>query len=245
MKQLHVHCLPDLVDAQELAGRTVVVIDVLRATTTIVQALASGAELIKPYASVDDARAAAASMNPAPLLCGERYGHKIDDFDLGNSPSEYTADVVKDRHLVMTTTNGTRAIEYCRAASNVLLAAFTNLGAVCDQLRGVTDCHLVCAGTDGEVTKEDALLAGAIIAGLDEPQLENSGAKLASTAWQRTDPAQLAHAFEETTGGQNLIMIGMQDDLGLAAAIDQHSLVPFFDASAGTIQARQPGDGTF
>ena len=235
MTRIKVHLLPKRAQPGELTGQPVVVIDVLRATTTMVQALASGADCIWPYASVEDARIAAAQMEPRPLLCGERYGFKLDGFDLGNSPSEYTVDTVAGRPLVLTTTNGTRALEYCRSGARVVLAAFTNLSAVCDELREVEVCHLVCAGTDGEVTKEDALLAGAIISALNNPELENAGAELALTAWQRIDPSQLAREFESTAGGQNLMKIGMQDDLKLAAEIDQYSLIPIFDSSAGSV----------
>lgn len=112
--QIKVHLLPKRAAPGELTDAQVVVIDVLRATTTIVQALASGAECVMPYASVDDAEAEAQRFEPRPLMCGERYGLKIDGFDLGNSPAEYTVDSVGGKRLILTTSNGTRALSYCR-----------------------------------------------------------------------------------------------------------------------------------
>jgi 2-phosphosulfolactate phosphatase len=237
MTRIKVHLLPKRAKLGELTGNRVVVIDVLRATTTIVQALASGAECVMPFASVDDALAAAKETEPTPLLCGERYGFKIDGFDLGNSPAEYTTENVGGRPLILTTTNGTRAMTYCRAADQILLGAFTNLTAICRELVSCDECHLVCAGTDGDVTKEDALLAGAIIDGVAGAVVDGAGGELAQQAWQRVDPVQLAQEFETTAGGINLVKIGMRDDLVLAAAIDRHSLVPVYDANQGVVRA--------
>lgn len=236
MTRIKVHLLPKRAQLGELTGRQVVVIDVLRATTTIVQALAAGAECVMPFASVDDAQAAAQETEPTALLCGERYGFKIDDFDLGNSPAEYTTDTVGGKRLILTTTNGTRALIYCRAAGRILLGAFTNLSAICRELASYDQCHLVCAGTDGEVTKEDALLAGAIIDRVADSVIEGAGAELAVRAWQRIDPAQLAQQFETTLGGLNLLKIDMGNDLAWAAAIDQHSLIPVYHPDTGVIR---------
>jgi 2-phosphosulfolactate phosphatase len=212
------------------------VIDVLRATTTIVQALASGAECVMPFASVEEALAAAEEVEPTPLLCGERYGFKVDGFDLGNSPAEYTPSAVGGLKLAMSTTNGTRAMSYCREAGRILIGAFTNLSAVCGELAGLELVHLVCAGTNNQVTREDALLAGAILANVPGAEADGSGAELALTAWQRIDPANLATELVSTTGGQNLIKIEMGGDLEWAAKIDQFAIIPIFDPRSGMIR---------
>ena len=164
MRSLNVHFLPSLVDPKELSGCTCVVIDVLRATTTIATALFAGAREVIPCLEIEDARRIAASLPTGSyLLGGERGGKKIDNFQLGNSPAEYTAEVVKDKVVVFTTTNGTRALLACRGAEFVLCGAFVNLSPLCEAIRNRSNIHLVCAGTDGQISREDVLLAGAIV----------------------------------------------------------------------------------
>ncbi len=111
MPKLRVYMLPDLLAGQSLAGCRAVVVDVLRATTTVVQALSAGARAVVPCLTIDDARARAAEFPPGEaLLGGERGGLPIEGFDLGNSPAEYTSQVVAGKTVVLTTTNGTKAL---------------------------------------------------------------------------------------------------------------------------------------
>lgn len=164
MPRLNVHLLPYLVAECELADATVVVIDVLRATTTITYALAAGAAQVIPCLEIEDARRAATKFPRGDaLLGGERGGVKIEGFDLGNSPDEYTPEVVKGRSVVFTTTNGTRAMMRCRQAKRVLIGSFVNLTAVSESIHGEENVHLVCAGTEGHVSFEDSFLAGWIV----------------------------------------------------------------------------------
>ena len=129
MQSVHVHLLPQLVRPEELAGTTVVVIDMLRATTTIVEALSAGAVAVIPCGEIEEARQCARQRSPAALLGGERGGRPIAGFDLGNSPAEYTAERVGGKTVVLTTTNGTRALLHSRQAARVLVAAFANCAA--------------------------------------------------------------------------------------------------------------------
>src|SRR5262249_9659060 len=119
---------------RDLSGHTAVVIDVLRATSTEITALANGAEAIFPAATVEEARALK-EKTPSLLLAGERHGLPPEGFDLGNSPREFTAEKVKGRKIVHTTTNGTLAWLACRNAAETLGAAFLNLNAVTERLR--------------------------------------------------------------------------------------------------------------
>jgi 2-phosphosulfolactate phosphatase len=168
---LFVHLLPTLIPAGVLRGGVAVVVDVLRATTAIVQALASGCSAVIPVAEVDEAKAVAAGF-PAgsALLSGERQGLPIAGFDLGNSPGAFTPAVCRDKTLVMTTTNGTRAVLASLEAKRVFVAAFPNLLATAVRLRGLNeDVHVICSGTDGRVSLEDAVLAGALASDLSVP----------------------------------------------------------------------------
>ena len=222
-----VHLTPGLCPAERLTGGVAVVIDVLRATTTIVHALAAGCTEVRPVAEVDEARALAASF-PAgrALLGGERDGRPVPGFDVGNSPLEYTESRCRGRVLVLTTSNGTRALLHAAAADRVLVAGFVNRGAGCEQLRReARPVHIVCAGDAGAVAWEDALLAGsltAFLAGLGTARL-NDGARLARAAWER-----LNGPLEEALGAGDtrLREMGYGDDIRAAARVDRFALAP-------------------
>jgi 2-phosphosulfolactate phosphatase len=252
MPTLRVHFLPELVPPADLTGSRSVVVDVLRATTTIVSALAAGARAVVPCLSVEEARRRAASFPPGEaILGGERGGLPIDGFDLGNSPAEYTAPVVAGKTVVLTTTNGTRALVHCQAASEIVVGAFVNLSALCGHLTrgaqaGTTDVNLVCAGTERHLTRDDVLLAGAVAARLASRSWElDDSAAIARDAWLEASgsatggalSARLASALRETRGGRNLIRIGMSDDLAWAADVDRFAIVPRFDARTQRIEA--------
>src|SRR5271167_3781383 len=130
-RELHLHLCPEFAAPERFAGGVAVVADVLRATTTIVHAIAAGCAAIRLCRTVEEARRLAAEL-PAPvLLAGERDGLPLPGFDLGNSPGEFTSERCRGATLVLTTTNGTRALLHAAAAQRVLVAAFANLGAVC------------------------------------------------------------------------------------------------------------------
>ena len=228
------------------AGGIAVVIDVLRASTTIVTALFHGAAGVLPVLGVADARAAA---HGGRLLGGERGGVRIEGFDLGNSPLEYAAERVRGRSLVVTTTNGTAALHACRGAREILIGAIVNRAAVAEAARRLArhglEVHLVCAGTDGAVSAEDVLAAGAILdaasaAGpddvLDPAALEARGF-FRRVAADGDVPAALVAEFRRSPGGANLVDLGMQADLPACAAIDSLPLVPRLDPATGSLSA--------
>lgn len=242
-RTLRVHLLPSLVTPEELTDRTVVVIDVLRATTTIIHALAQGACMVIPCLEIEDARSAAEKLGAAALLGGERGGRAIAGFDLGNSPAEYMHDRISGKTIVMTTTNGTRAMRRCLAARRVLIGAFVNFSAICEQLHGEPHIDLLCAGTDNQVTREDVLFAGAVVddivrcgaESVASTSLElNDQALIALDAWRaaRSDlrnATPLADHLRSSRGGRNLIDIGQERDIDIAAHIDHFSNVPELD----------------
>lgn len=243
--RINVHFLPALVTPEQLAGGVVVVIDVLRATTTIVHALAAGAREVIPCLEVDEAREIASAMNEPCVLGGERGGLQIDGFDLGNSPAEYTAEAVGNKIVVFTTTNGTRAMQQCRDASRVLIGALVNFSAVCNAISEEDSIHLLCAGTRNEITREDVLLAGAIVDDLrDGGVVENDmndQALLAADAWcvaaeMMTRDVPLQENLKSSRGGRNLLSIGQASDIDIAARIDTFDVVPELDLKAWRIR---------
>lgn len=269
MDSLTVHLLPGLTAAADLAGKVVVVVDVLRATTTIIHALAAGALEVIPCLEVEDARRTASRFAPGRVvLGGERGGLPIEGFDLGNSPEEYSPRVVADKTVVLTTTNGTRALEICRTARRVLVAGFVNVSAVAEAIRDESAVDILCAGTRGRISRDDVLAAGCLAQrwlrqrgrGTQQPSpataiAMNDSARMALDAWellasaqspgpsqrQPVDPAALAAQLRQTQGGRDLSEIGLAGDIDVAARIDRFSIVGQLDSQRGSIVAADRG----
>jgi 2-phosphosulfolactate phosphatase len=246
--QVYVHLLPRLIPPGSLRGGLAVVVDVLRATTVMVQALAAGCESIIPCGEIEEALEVAAGLPPGTaLLAGEREGLPIEGFDLGNSPGEFTADLCRDKTLVMTTTNGTRAILASRQAERVYIASFTNLRATTDEISVQFfkkdhghSVHIICAGTDGRISLEDSLLAGALTSQIAEVTEINPGSKVAAlfgndealmvvTQWLEVErfleKRPLSKLLSLGRGGQNVLSIGRSVDIEDAAYFDRYNVV--------------------
>ena len=220
---------PGALQAADVTGRTVVVIDVLRATTTIAEAFAAGARAVYPVASVEEAARLASTLGrDQVLLCGERRCLPIEGFDLGNSPREFTADRVAGKSLVMSTTNGTYAISQTSGAERVITAAFANLSAVADAVAGDGEVSIVCAGRQGRFALEDAVCAGMLLEALAErtgDALEGDDAAGAARTLAASH-APTREMLAATAAGRDLIDAGLGDDLEVCANIDRLDLVP-------------------
>jgi 2-phosphosulfolactate phosphatase len=237
-----VHFLPVALEPASLQGSVAIVLDVLRATTTIVQALASGAANVIATETIDEARERFAALPVGTaLLGGERGGVRIEGFFLGNSPLEYTSEVVAGKTICLTTTNGTRALARSRYARHVLVGSFSNLRAVvAAAANSGLPIHIVCAGTDGHVTAEDVLCAGAIATALENVHPEaivlDDSARVASAFWKTVLPGPaLREAMRASRGGANLVELGYDRDIDRCAEIDRCDLVPEFASTDGVI----------
>lgn len=228
-RDVQVHLLPELVPQHRLAGGLAVVIDVLRATTTIVHALAGGCTAVRPCAEIEEARALAGLMRAGRvLLGGERGGLPLPGFDLGNSPREYTPKLCQGNTLVLTTTNGTRAILRAAEADRIILAGFVNYSAVCEQLRQEKrPIHILCAGDGGQVALEDTLLAGALVDYLCEalPVNLSDSARLAWDSFEHHGRVLLG-SLQLSAAGAKLSALGYDEDIRAAAEVDRFNLVP-------------------
>jgi 2-phosphosulfolactate phosphatase len=228
-REVRVHLLPSLAPPGSLAGGVAVVIDVLRATTTIVHALAAGCVAVVPCCEIDEARRQAKALTGTKvILGGERGGAKLAGFDKGNSPREYTRSACQGATLVMTTSNGTRALLRAAEAERVLVAAFVNYSAVCQELGSDgPPVHIVCAGGDGEPCLEDTLLAGAFVDYLCEAGevTLNDSARLAWDSFENHGRI-LDGALMVGRHGERLRELGYEADIHLAAVVDQFTLVP-------------------
>lgn len=218
--------LPKDLLPSHIDSRTVVVFDVLRATTTMTAALAAGVELIRIFPDCEAARLAASDApSPRPLLCGEVKCLPPEGFDLGNSPGGLDAVRHAGKTLYMSTTNGTRAVIAARRAPLLLAGALVNAGAVARALkREGRDATLLCAGTDGQVAMEDLMGAGAVIAGLENVTLGSDLARIALRLFQASREI-LAQALAQSAGGQNVIRAGLPEDVFFCAEHDRFDVV--------------------
>jgi 2-phosphosulfolactate phosphatase len=240
---LNVYVLPQLVQEEDLVGGTTVVIDVLRSSTTIAFALEAGAKQVIPCPEVEEAFALAGRMSRSEILLGgERHGLPIEGFDLGNSPEEYTPQRVSGKTILFTSTNGCKAIVRSRLSNCVLIGAFVNASAVCRRLYGVEQIHLLCSGTNGEISQDDVLLAGMLVERLQREcglaYQQNAQAITAREFWlgsffmmqavgaEPLDPERLAQELRKSLGARRLLELGLDGDILAAAEIDRFQNVP-------------------
>lgn len=243
---LNVYALPRYIQPEELAGGTAVVIDVLRAATTIAYSLDAGAREVIPCLEISDAlRLAEQFAADEIVLGGEREGTAIEGFQLGNSPGEYTPDRVAGKTVLFTTTNGTRAMDHVRAADEVLVASFVNASAIVAKLADRQSISIVCAGTDGRISEDDVLLAGLLVDRLQRRAgmafQQNGQAITAREQWlhvfalpqaigaEPLDPERLADQLRNSLGARSLIALGLDDDILAAAQLDRFQIVPRLD----------------
>jgi len=261
--RLSVHFLPTWTSPDALAEGTVVVLDVLRASTTIIQALAAGAREVVPCAEVGEAKAIAAHYpREEVVLGGERGGVKVPGFDLGNSPEEYVPDRVAGKTVVFTSTNGTQALLRCRQARRVLIGGLVNLPAVTTALCEDSDhpIHILCAGTDGRVTLEDTYVAGLFVEAwlarqerivgrtwLDPDLPCDDAARIALRIVQEERGSlsdsqlvvrgpTLAEVFRVGLGGKTLLALGHDHDLQFAAQRGAQQIVPELNLATARIR---------
>ncbi|TSA38809.1 MAG: 2-phosphosulfolactate phosphatase [Porphyromonadaceae bacterium] len=184
-RNLHITLTARDIHEEELRGKVVVVIDVLRATSVIITALSNGARWVKTVASIEEAFQLKSS---DVLLGGERHALPIDGFDFSNSPLDYTVEKVRNKGIVLTTTNGTLALSKCGSADEVLIGAFINYRALTNYLSAQNQSvELICAGTNGEFSLDDFLCAGLICSTLQKSggfEFDDLG-RLAIQSWKQ------------------------------------------------------------
>ena len=199
-----------LLPKRDLSNAACVVFDVLRATSSMITALAHGAAEIHPVRTIEEAQELKLRF-PDALLGGERQGDPIPGFDLGNSPFEYQ-EKSAGRRIISTTTNGTIALRACDQAARVLVGAILNLGAIATELRqsGTENVVLICAGTFADFALEDAWAAGALILKLKAERLSDSAQAMAALAAHWKDPA---FVLRQARNGRALIARGREKEV--------------------------------
>jgi 2-phosphosulfolactate phosphatase len=232
--RIDVHFTPAGLVAGDLAGRGVVVIDALRATTTVITALANGAKAVIPAASPEEAVRLASNLEKdGVVLAGERKSVKIEGFALGNSPREMTAAAVGGKTIVLATTNGTPALVAAQGGDPVLVGAPVNFKALAKQARAALerrgDLVIVCAGRDKQFAIEDAYTAGRLIKAVKRGlrKLALNDAARAAVALT-TEFASWEEALEESEAARQLAEVDLAPDVGFAAHADRFSVVPAY-----------------
>jgi 2-phosphosulfolactate phosphatase len=217
------------IEKEVLHGAAVAVIDVLRSSSTILAALCSGAKKIIPVNDIETAsRLVRPSERGLKLLAGERKGLPIEGFDLFNSPLEFTPDRVRGKTIVLSTSNGTKAVTAASTAKRVVICAINNVGAAADALRRESRLVIICSGNSGELAGEDLLCGGMLLARLGE----------SGKSGGLSDAARLALFLAESVGndvedflrscdrGRELMANGYEEDIAYCALRDNINRVP-------------------
>jgi 2-phosphosulfolactate phosphatase len=228
--KIHVIPFADAITNRLIKNKTVVVIDVLRATSVMITALKNGAKQIIPCLTVEEAFERSRKLSKDSfLLCGERDARKIKGFDHGNSPLEFTPEKVKGRTIFLTTTNGTKALRSCADAEKVIIGSFLNLDTVIKKLSGLEKVVLICSGTNGRFSMDDGMCAAAIIDRLSKQTkilIDDLGEVLLKT-WQ-SEKGNLSRLLTSCFHLNYLKNNGYTDDVDFCLQLNKYDTVPEF-----------------
>jgi 2-phosphosulfolactate phosphatase len=225
MKNIEVCLSPELIHLFELKGKTVVVVDILRATSCMTTAFAHNIHSMKPVASLEECKAL---KQEGYYIAAERGGQKVDGFDIGNSPFSYMEPILEGQKVAVTTTNGTLAITKSATASNVLIGSFLNISAVAKNVIDLEqDLIIHCAGWKGSVNAEDTLFAGALIDLLiDTYKMNSDDASVAYALYQQHKDDMLDYV-SRSSHAQRLQGFGIMKDIEFCLEIDKYNIVPY------------------
>jgi len=231
MAKIDVVLLPEELKKRELTNHLVVVIDVLRVSSTITTALAAGVSKIIPIRLPEEAfRRKEAFLPGQVLLCGERNGKKPSGFDLGNSPLEYSSKKVRDKTILLTSTNGIRTIKLVERAEEIIIGCFLNIEAIIQYCRTYSgNVLLVCAGDKRAVSLADTVCAGMIKSLYEEESQNNKNIyddSLIACRMYREFSHNLLHMMKVSKWGQGLIALGLEQDLAYCAQKNIFHIVP-------------------
>lgn len=219
-------CLtPALLNLYGIENSIVVVIDVLRATSSITYGIDNGAEAIIPVAHVEDCLKYADS---GYLLAAERNGEVVEGYDFGNSPFSYTKEKVGGKTVVLTTTNGTKAMHLAQArAYQVVIGSFLNLTALCDYLRAQeNDVLLLCAGWKDKFNLEDTLLAGAVVSKLRKDFIHFDDASVAAEDMYSLAKDDLRAYLRKSSHSHRLEQLNIEEDVKFCLQVDTCAAIP-------------------
>ncbi len=225
------------VQADELffTGKTTIVIDVLRASSTIITALSNGAKEVVPVGTVEFAvKVSGGIFGGQTLLGGERNTKKIEGFALGNSPSEYTKEIVSGKSIVFYSTNGSRAIVKAKYSSNLFICSFNNLNALANHLKKMgEDVIVLCSGNNNLFNLEDSVCAGMLISELtaSNKNAELTDSSIGAMTLFKSFGKNIFKMLSETDHGKLLIDNGFKDDLKGCAELNSSEVIPYYSGN--------------
>ncbi len=224
MKKIDICLSPDLIHQFDLSGTVVVVIDILRASSSIATAIAHGVNHVRIVESLPECRQL---KQEGYIGAAERGGKKVGGFDLGNSPFSFMNPELEDQKIALTTTNGTSALKKSSGALQVIIGSFLNYSAILAYLERLPcDILLFCAGWKGKVNMEDTLFAGAIIHGLKQLFAYDSDAPLMALQLYRQAKDNLKLAVEKSSHVKRLLDLGLEKDIDFCLKHDEYKSIP-------------------
>lgn len=227
-------CLsPSLLHLYDISQSIVIIIDIFRASSTMVAAMHNGAERIIPIASVEDCIAMGTCTDNS-ITAGERDGKVAPGLSYGNSPSEYPRDFISGKTLLLTTTNGTKLLHMAADASEIIIGSFLNLTAVCDYIRAQgKDVLLACAAWKDRVNMEDSLFAGAVVHQVQDAfEVYCDSGRITSGMYREalTFPSIIDY-LKDSTHYKRLSSYGLEADMEYCTQVDVHPVVPKYNGT--------------
>ena len=223
MNSIEVCFTPELIHLHEVKGKLVVVVDIFRATSTMVAALAHGVTEILPFADLESCRAMQAQ---GYLIAGERDGLTAPGFELGNSPVAFLEGNYAGKKLAMTTTNGTLALDKSKGASEILIGAFPNLKATASYIQSRNlDVLIHCAGWKGRFNLEDSLYAGALVQALSSSHANQEDGALAMSSLFSLEGGNLATYLSQASHAKRLQNHGIESDIDFCLSLNRYQQV--------------------
>lgn len=223
MKTIEVCVSPEMMHLYDVTDKTVVVVDILRATSCMVTAFAHGVDCIMPFADLDSCKAMS---KQGYITSGERNGEKVEGFDRGNSPFEYMEET-RGKKIAFTTTNGTQAISKSIEARDVVIGAFINLGAVVKYLtNSPNNILIVCAGWKGKVNMEDTLFAGAVVEKIKGSVKIDDDSALIAMHLYNIAKGDKVEFLKTASHIQRLQRLGIKEDIEYCLTEDKFDVVP-------------------
>jgi len=225
MKNIAVCLTPELIHLFDLKGKTVVVVDILRATSCMVSGFANGIEKIKPVASLEECKELGKN---GYLTAAERGGQKVEGFDMGNSPFSYMDPAIKGKKVAVTTTNGTLAISKSIGAEHILIGSFLNISRVAEEVRKLDkDVIIHCAGWKGAVNLEDTLFAGALIELVQDAfEITSDDARMAFGLFAQ-HKNDLFKIVSNSAHAKRLEKFGVIKDIEICVKRDEFDILPY------------------
>ncbi len=224
MKTIDVCVSPELMHLYDVRNSTVVIVDILRATSCMVTAFAHGAASITPFSSTEECRR---MKSKGYITSGERNGEKVSGFDKGNSPFEYMGDELKGQKIAFTTTNGTQAIDKAKEAKQIIIGSFLNLTVVTRYLLlSEYNILVVCAGWKGKVNLEDTLFAGAIVENLRNHIEPDCDAPLVAQHLYNLAKTDMVKFLSNSSHVKRLNRLNIHKDIGFCLTSDQYPVLP-------------------